>query len=227
MIFNKKIKWADAIIIFVKKKILYILAFLFIIVQLRNFFSMSFYNFKILCLLLPFILIFCAVWEERKTDKPLNKDSLLTFSSIILAILFFLFQDFQMAQDKINTLSIITAHNCDTARNILQLKNKPTNFGLNSFLVEDYKNNYAFVLKNFGTKNILSIKTNTQRMEGVNTLLRITQDNIDQNTRDIQNKQIVDITKKIIQDICLKTDYPPKNLIDKFLRQLSKWVIFT
>ena len=46
-------------------------------------------------------------------------------------------------------------------------------------------------------------------MEGVNTLLRITQDNIDQNTRDIQNKQIVDITKKIIQDICLKTDYPP------------------
>lgn len=220
---DKIIKLLDKSMGYIKKKYAYILAFLIIIFQIKTYFSISFYSSKILWLLLPFLIIFAEIWDNQK-KTPLNRDSLLTFSGIILAILFFLFQDFQMAQNKMNTLSTITTHNCDIATINLQLKNKTDNFGLNSFLIDEYKDNYAFVVEKFGPKYIPSLQSNIQRMERANNLIRITQDNIDQNSRSADNKQIVDISKIILQEVCLNTRPAPTKFIDKVMSKLSNWM---
>ncbi len=133
----KPMKWLKDIKDYFFDNRLYLAALIFFTLDLKLFWFLSIFNLTILFMLVPFLCIFWQFWINSKDKIPVSKSSLLTFSSIILAIFFFLFQSFQDEYGRLITMSMLNAHNCSVAKTYThELENNGDQFGLNSFLVE-------------------------------------------------------------------------------------------
>jgi len=111
-------------------------------------------NQGIIFQLIPFIFFFIFILlclkkfglnvEQSNTTK-VDIGTVATIFSIVIALLFFMFQNTQDTMNKIQSLQIITTANCEYSKSIT-----PRNF----FSYDIYNENIAFILNQFGPEAI-------------------------------------------------------------------------
>jgi len=132
-------------------------------------------NSKIVLELLPFILIF--ILGGFLFDKE-YLSSYITVISIISAILFFLFQNSIIQENKFDTILIINKDSCETADQLIFNYSNISKESINlieGYVVNIYKDNIAFIYNKFGKENGKKILEITNDMEAVNAIIRMSQ----------------------------------------------------
>lgn len=203
----KKLK---GVIEWFKKEYKFCLSFLFLLITLLvfikfwdDYIELIFFNKNALKIFLPFLLFFIAIYINKKDNKAgkTEMDLFLSASSIVLAILFFLIQFFLSNQDKVSAVLQITQYNCWVAKNNSSyLAENPNGVAIVEFIVGPYKENFSFLYSQMGSKYGSFFQNNLKKMEAVNSLIRLTHNGNSNNPE--YNKQIIDISKKIKDDIC-------------------------
>jgi len=201
----------------------FILALILFIFSIKNFLQMMYFNYTVSIMLLPFIFIFVGLLEKIKDNKSVTRNSIFTSASIILAILFFLFQGFINEKSQYNSLITVNTHNCNVANTLSQLREKPEKFGLNYFITDYYHDNYQFIYSHYGANGFAKTMAEAQRMERINALVELTRSE-NEYSRIEHNKQLSTSTDLIIENFCKGKQSDDDNAwyikLNKFLYRL-------
>ncbi|MEK7629657.1 MAG: hypothetical protein AAB394_04055 [Patescibacteria group bacterium] len=190
------------------KNLLYILFFISLFISLPSLLTIIYLNKTIFILLLPFALFFTLLGVKGK----LEIGQLLSSASIVLAVLFFIFQATQEYINKKDYLANITKINCGVINSIENLGNADLaqNFQLSSFITEPYTENINFLVREFSTSTGYVTPSVIWGMNDINSLittvnhinaqgLNLSIENKEKYIKAINtyNKQILDTERKI------------------------------
>lgn len=133
----------------------------------REYLTVASLNRATLLLLLPFVLIFFALWKKSEWNSKL-----LSATSIIIAILFFLFQNAYTVINKIRAFEAAGVYNCNVANTILSLENSKLEdkFVLVPFAPNLYTD-MAFIYEYYGNEEGSKILNVVGDMQATNSLI--------------------------------------------------------
>ena len=174
-----------------------------------HFLPLSDHSNSLILLSIPFLLLLRLYIKTKDKDKITGKD-VLTVGSIILTVLFFIFQNTQNQIRKRSYILAANSFNCEIADSIVDLEKDLKNnndlfssFSLRTFLLQPHIDNSDILYKEAAFPKVLG------GMQDINSLIKIVHDinlkgieaNTDKavaiNTISMYNTQIIDIAKSI------------------------------
>lgn len=209
---------------FYREENLFLLLFLIVLILFFNWqwSNVEFFiraNWITLVFIFPFLFLFVWLYKRNTFD---SKESFWTVTSILVAVLFFLFQNADQATTKGFAIYAAHQYNCEVANSIIALdqkENKSENFTLNYFVTEPYLTNVDLLFGNYNEKLGRWLLFAAYKMQGANTLLALVQglnvqgvNPLNQNAGyflGMYTKQVIDIAKDI--KVALPCDAPATN----------------
>jgi hypothetical protein len=195
------------------------------------------YNIKaIMVIFIPCVLVFYWLWGKVDDSKLFDKKSLLTVTSIIIAVLFFVFKNFEINTDKVNAINVANHHNCGVAMSNKELPNSDgRRYSLSYFIIEPYKESLGLAVKYPEVLDFTFLQEMYIKMESVNSLTRLVEElnaitdlSQSENIHKIiveRNKDIATRSEEIMNFACkdlLLKDNSLEHSIREFLLEIKK-----
>lgn len=175
--------WSKKYIVFICFLSLIVL-YLFFIKSKNSISIVLMMNEGIIFQLIPFVLLFLLIILILKRSNPNNKidiGSIITLFSVLVALIFFMFQNALDTINKVQSLQIVTTINCEQSKN---LESTPQNL----FSYDVYNQNIVFIMNQFGPAAVGITTRAVKSMEKANM------------TNDEQ--KLKDVMKEVKNNVC-------------------------
>jgi prepilin signal peptidase PulO-like enzyme (type II secretory pathway) len=143
---------------------------LFFVKSINSIAALLLINENIVLKLISFIFLFLFITLLLKIKKKVDISSLITLFSILIAILFFMFENYQDTFLKIQSLQIVTNMNCEYSKIIYSDKIDQTENQQKQFFYDIYNQNIAFIMNQFGPPSVGATYRAIASMEKANNM---------------------------------------------------------
>lgn len=189
----------------------------------KEFFDILKINKDFIKLLSPIIVLFICIYIINSFFKRMDFGNYLTFCSIIIAILFFMFnltfdrvKQQQENENKYLAIEKTNFFNCSKAYNLKTLQENNNRFVLSNYILDMYEKNIDFIYSKYGKEKGEKIIQSLEFMKGTNSLIDIVKNmntqiayvNVDSeaarinNLINLRNNDIMNNSKEIYSLLC-------------------------